>query len=266
MYHDQTGRSVFVASSPKRIISLVPSQTELLYHLGLSDEVVAITKFCIHPDSWYRTKPRIGGTKNVDINAVRSLQPDLVIANKEENLKEQVEAIAMFAPVWTSDIARLGDAFTMIAEVGRLTDRAGEATALLASLRDRFEGMEKSMQQKKKIRAAYLIWRDPWMSVGGDTFISDMLSRAGFENVFGELARYPVVTVEAIKEAGAELVLLSSEPYPFAAKHREELSAVLPYTAIQLVDGEIFSWYGSRLLQAKTYIDSLRASLEGHKS
>ncbi len=135
-------------SIPQRIVSLVPSQTELLYSLGLDDRVVGITKFCVHPEEWFRTKTRVGGTKTVHIDKVLSLAPNLVIANKEENVKEQVEAIAEKVPVWVSDINNLSDAYHMIAEIGRLTDTEEKASSLAADINRRFTKLEKDLSEK----------------------------------------------------------------------------------------------------------------------
>lgn len=239
---------------PSRIVSLVPSQTELLYDLGLDTAVAGITKFCIHPGDWFNTKPRIGGTKTINIDQVKKLQPDLIIANKEENVKEQVAALSTFCPVWTSDTSNLAQALEMIASIGTITGTAGKAAAIVNGIRDCFLSLPASTRM---LRAAYLIWQDPYMTIGGDTFIHDMLTRSGFENVFKNQQRYPVISVDDIKESDCEVLLLSSEPYPFKQQHVEALQRQLPSTKVILADGEMFSWYGSRLLQAPAYFSAL---------
>lgn len=256
VYIDQLGREVVLQAVPQRIVSLVPSQTELLADLGLENEVVGITKFCVHPREWFRSKKRIGGTKNIHIEAVRSLRPDLVLANKEENVQEQVEALAAEFPVWTSAIGGLDASLAMIRSVGTLTGRAQRGANIAARIRRAFDGLKNTAPP---IPAAYLIWKDPMMTVGGDTFISEMLSRAGFRNVFADRERYPAVTPAAILHSGCRVLLLSSEPFPFTEKHVRELAQQLPGVAIRLVDGELFSWYGSRLLHAPAYFKGLRA-------
>lgn len=235
----------------QRIVSLVPSQTELLYDLGLNDEVVGITKFCVHPGKWFRAKTRIGGTKNIHIDKIQSLQPDLVIANKEENIKEQVEALQQFAKVYVSDVNNLSEALKMIREIGELVNKKEQAVVLSNSIEEKFLQIKSKQVQKKT--AAYFIWKDPYMVAGGETFINDMMQYAGLENIFQDLPRYPETTVDDLKQMNCDYVLLSSEPYPFKQKHIDELQPLLPATKIILVDGEMFSWYGSRLLLSAEY-------------
>ncbi len=255
-FADQIGNHITLPSLPKRIVSLVPSQTELLYDLGLEDEIVGITKFCVHPEKWFREKPRVGGTKSVDINKLRSLQPDLVIANREENVKEQVEEIAKFCPVWTSDISTVEEALTMIHHVAHITGKEAQGREIIHGIKESMDQMERF----STIRTVYLVWKDPYMTVGGDTFISDMMAKAGFVNVFQGSTRYPELSPEDLVHADAELILLSSEPYPFKDKHVQELSTWLPGKKIMLADGEMFSWYGSRMLKAAEYLTGLRGN------
>lgn len=255
VYTDQTGRTVSLTANPKRIISLVPSQTEWLHALGLDKEVVGITKFCVHPTEWFRNKQRVGGTKALDIAKIRALQPDLVIAGKEENVKEQVE---LLGPVWTSDVGNISQAFEMMRSLAEITGREAQASAFLTKLENEYRAFR---FQGRLVRTAYLIWQDPYMAAGGDTFISDMLRHTGFENVFAGSRRYPEVSISLLKELGTELVLLSSEPFPFGEKHLAGLSEQLPGIRAALADGEMFSWYGSRMQYALPYISGLRNSL-----
>lgn len=257
-FTDMLGRQVEVAWPPERIVSLVPSQTELLADLGLEEEVVGITKFCVHPNRWFRSKQRVGGTKQLHLDRIRALQPDLIIGNKEENLKEQITALADEFPVWISDVNDLGSALKMITAIGELVGRPQQGRELSQAIRQAFASLRKT---KPPIRAAYFIWRRPWMVAGGDTFISDMMQRAGFENVFGNLQRYPEVGAAELKAAQPQLLLLSSEPYPFKQEHAEELLAGLENCRALLVDGEMFSWYGSRMLKAADYLANLQSQL-----
>lgn len=266
---DQTGNRVVLNTwPPKRIVSLVPSQTELLHYLGLEDEVIGITKFCVHPQSWFKTKTRVGGTKAVNIEAVKALAPDLIIANKEENVKEQVESLQAISPVWVSDINNLDDALEMIKRVGEMVDKAQKSTELAAQIQSAFYGLDELTYQSTNqlinpstIPVTYLIWREPYMTVGGDTFISDMLSRAGFKNVFDHTTRYPQITLEEIAGTNCRYIFLSSEPYPFKEKHAAEINRVLPHIKTVFVDGEMFSWYGNRLLLAAQYFKELKQFL-----
>lgn len=242
---------------PKRIISLVPSQTELLYDIGLQAETIGITKFCIHPTTWFKIKERVGGTKTINLAKIKELKPHLVIANKEENVREQVEAIGKDFPVWLTDINNLEEALQMIEDIGALTGKQTEATALTISIQKSFDQLEKHKTQNTKPKTAYLIWQKPYMSVGGDTFINNMLQQCGFENIFSHKTRYPQTSIRELQIANCELLLLSSEPYPFKQKHVDELSIHLPGVKILLVDGEFFSWYGSRLVKAPEYFKKL---------
>lgn len=255
LYTDQLGRTIELTAAPKRIISLVPSQTKLLFDLGLEEEVVGITKFCVHPDHWFRTKTRIGGTKQLHLDEIRALQPDLVIANKEENVRGQVEEVAHEFPVWTSDVNNLADALEMIVSIGALTNRSLKAQQVSDQIEKSFALLP---SRERKISSCYLIWRDPWMTVGGDTFINEMMNMAGFQNCFADRERYPEISIEEMQAANCQLLLLSSEPYPFGQNHAEELRALLPRTKMILVDGEMFSWYGSRLLKAAAYFKQLQ--------
>lgn len=256
---DQMGRIVNVPETPKRIISLVPSQTELLYDLGMLDEVVGQTLFCIHPKTMHLVKPRVGGTKNLNLDKIRTLNPDLIIGNKEENDKQQIEQLMSEFPVWMSDIQNLDDALKMINSVADLVGRKEEGAALVNRVTGDFKLLK---SEKHKIKCLYLIWRNPYLAAGKDTFINDMLNRNGWNNLAaGEPGRYPELTLDRIKSLNPNLVLLSSEPYPFSEKHLQEIQLLLPETRILLVDGESFSWYGSRLLRSAAYFIELQRTL-----
>ena len=245
---------------PKRIVSLVPSQTELLYDLGLDAETIGITKFCVHPQSWFKTKERVGGTKTIHIEKIQQLEPDLIIANKEENVKQQIEALAIDYPVWVTDVNNLADALQMIEDIGKITGKPKAANTLISNTAGAFSEIPK---MKLPVKTAYLIWRKPYMTAGGDTFINDMLQLCGFENIFAGKARYPETSIAELQTAGCQLLLLSSEPYPFKQKHIDELSGQLPGIKIILADGEMFSWYGSRLLRSPAYFTQLIAQIQG---
>jgi ABC-type Fe3+-hydroxamate transport system substrate-binding protein len=262
VYTDQLQRSITLEKIPQRIISLVPSQTELLFDLGLDENVVGITKFCIHPNKWFRTKTRIGGTKNININTIHSLKPDLIIGNKEENVKEQIEELSTELPVWMSDVNNLDDALSMIQSIGEITGKEDKALHISADIKQGFEKLSEH-RFKLPITVAYLIWKDPLIAVGGNTFIDDMLFRCGFRNVFKHIARYPEIDVQQIRDADCEFLFLSSEPYPFKEPHANSLGEALPSTNIILVDGEMFSWYGSRLTTAATYFENLIDEIGG---
>lgn len=242
-----------------RIVSLVPSITELLYSLGLSEQVVGITKFCVHPNEWFTTKTRIGGTKNIHIEKIKSLTPTLVIANKEENVKEQVESITAFTRVHLTDVSNYEDAIKMIEEIGLITDTTEKAAELIHTINSHFAELYElsNTQQLQSTPCAYLIWQDPYMTIGGDTYINDLLNKIGFVNVFANHSRYPAITLSDIEQSHCKVLFLSSEPYPFKQIHIDLLQKYFPQKIILLVDGEMFSWYGSRLLEAPKYFKSL---------
>lgn len=239
----------------RRIVSLVPSLTELLYDLGLDEEVVGITKFCVRPQNWFRTKTRVGGTKDFKLERISALLPDLIIANKEENDQEDVEALQTDFPVLLTDIKTVDDALAAIQHIG---ERVGRAKAAARITKD-IHAMRGPVSPQGN--AAYLIWRQPYMVAGGDTFISSMLQEAGFRNAYGHLGRYPAISLEELGTLEADFLLLSSEPFPFREKHAAELAAVCPDKRVLLVDGEMFSWYGSRMLRAYAYFRNLREGL-----
>lgn len=253
-FTDQLGNQITAPFPPKRIISLVPSQTELLADLGLDKELVGITKFCVHPESWLKTKTIVGGTKKFNLDVIDSLNPDLIIGNKEENYLEGIEELRSKYPVWMSDIVTLEDSFAMIRQVGELTGSEAKALQLINQISDSFL----SIETLPAFRTLYLIWQNPWMGVAPGTFIHEMITAAGLQNCLSHQTRYPELTQEQIVSLNPELILLSSEPYPFVQKHVNEMSSLFPTTKILLVDGEMFSWYGSRLKKFPDYLKLLR--------
>jgi ABC-type Fe3+-hydroxamate transport system substrate-binding protein len=256
-YTDQCGESIELTGIPSRIISIVPSQTELLFALGLDKEVIGITKFCIHPLSWFKSKVIVGGTKVLNMQKIDELKPDLIIANKEENDKEQILELRQKHRVWTSDIITIKDSLDMIRKVGELVGRKNEAIELTHQIQSNF--LLNKREENKKIRTAYLIWQNPLMTVNEKTFIHAMLSEFGMENIYGEndTSRYPEISLEQLQKDQPELLILSSEPFPFAEKHRSYFAENLPGCKVILADGEMFSWYGSRMLDAPDYMRNL---------
>jgi ABC-type Fe3+-hydroxamate transport system substrate-binding protein len=257
-FEDMMGRKVDIAFPPKRIISLVPSQTELLFDLGLNEEVLGITKFCTHPKEWLGKKTKVGGTKKLNLDTIKELKPDLIIANKEENTQAEIEELAKYFPVWISDIKTIEDACVMIQQVANMVDKKEIAFSLINEIKRGFSAIIPSTQV---LSVAYLIWKNPWMTVGDDTFIHDVIHQIGWHNVYDMQQRYPETTIEGLQKLNPDLILLSSEPYPFSAKHINELQGHFPQTKILLVDGEMFSWYGSRLKYAANYLQQLLHSI-----
>ncbi len=258
---DALGRSVTLETPPQRIISLVPSQTELLAYLELGDRVAGITRFCVRPESWQDEKTIVGGTKQINLDRAADLAPDFILANHEENTPDDVEALADLAPAYVTDVPAVPDALAMIRAVGTLVDRPGPAEQLADTIEQRFDALELT----PPIRAAYLIWREPFMTIGHDTIIHDIMTRGGFANVFGDRTRYPEVTLDALRTAAPDVLLLPDEPFPFPQKDpfSDDLREALPNTCIQFVDGQLFSWYGPRLRETPAYLADLHAQVVG---
>lgn len=236
---DQMGRQVAVPDSPKRIVSLVPSQTEFLIDLGAP--VVGRTKFCIHPNDRVRELPIIGGTKNFRFDAIDDLNPDLIIGNREENYQEGIDQLAEKYPVWMSDITSLEDATNMMDALGTICGLPDQSDEIIQNVKRALQKVKHSLTGK----VVYLMWKDPWMAVGRDTFINEILIHLGYENLVRK-DRYPELTLDEIKQLKPDLILLSSEPYPFKESHVESCRLLFD-SECQLVDGELYSWYGSRL-------------------
>lgn len=258
MVRDQLGNTIHLDQRPKRIVSLVPSQTELLYHLGLEDDVVGITKFCVHPREWFRSKERIGGPKKVKIDKVKKLSPDLIIANKEENTKEDVEALRAIAPVWISDVFNLEDALEMIDQVSTICRKEKEGREIIHQVKTNFKRL-RTVQHNPKV--VYMIWKKPYMAVASNTFIDHILTQQlGFINILENEVRYPEIELDRLSEV--DFVFLSTEPYPFKEKHIPEFKEYFPNAQIEIVDGEFFTWYGSRLIDAPRYFEELLKVVE----
>ena len=247
---DQMQRSVELTFPLKRIISLVPSQTELLHYFELEKEVVGITKFCVHPQNWFSTKQRIGGTKKLSIQEIIDLQPDLVIGNKEENTKEDISILEKVVPVWMSDVNTFDAALDFILKVGLLCGKMDEAKKLSSEIAGGFKKLETIGQGRSVL---YFIWDEPAFVVGKNTFIDAMISKIGFTNIC-KAERYPALA--DLKNINPDFVFLSSEPFPFSENHSKKFQELFPSSKVILVDGEMFSWYGSRMLLASDYFKS----------
>jgi ABC-type Fe3+-hydroxamate transport system substrate-binding protein len=253
VFIDQCGSMIRLPGVPSRIISLVPSQTELLYDLGLGERVVGITKYCIHPAEAQHEKAVVGGTKNFDIKKILDLQPDLVIGNKEENDRERIVSLHRHVPVWMSDIDNLEGALSMIRGLGAITGTDEKSITLSHEIQHAFQQIRRAAHK----RVLYLIWKKPWMAAAGMTFINSMLTLMGLENTLGSATRYPEISEQQIRDISPEVIMLSSEPFPFQEKHIGELMSISPASKVMLVDGEMFSWYGSRLRFSPSYFNSL---------
>ena len=260
---DQLGTSHSFEITPKRIISLVPSQTELLYDLGQEAKIVGITKFCVHPYHFKSTKKVIGGTKKVHFEKIRLLQPDLIIANKEENTKEIVEELSKICPVWVTNIITFEDNLQMISDFGQLLNCRIEAQKWIDKINFAYQDFLIFIKDKPFKKAAYFIWANPYMVAGSDNFINEMLKLNHFENIYDTKGRYPEIELEKmLSDGNPDLVLLSSEPFPFKEEHALEIGRFTNHAKTVFVDGEMFSWYGSRILKAFGYFKMLHKNIE----
>lgn len=251
---DDLQRTVLFQFPPKRIISLCPSITETLYALHLSDQIVGRTRYCIHPASQIKRAKIVGGTKQIKEDIVAQLKPDLIIAEKEENPKEMIENLAKNFPVYVTNVENYNDALKMISSLGRICKREESAEKLVKEIIKRFQ----QLHLVDQARVAYVIWKKPYMVAGNHTFIHAILEKCGFINVFKDYpGRYPVVTIEDLKQANLNFIFLSSEPYPFKDRDKIEFVTNVPSAKPILVDGEIFSWYGVRMIKAVDYINHL---------
>jgi len=263
---DQIGNTFTFQASPKRIVSLVPSQTELLYDLGLEESIVGITKFCVHPYHLKSTKKIVGGTKKVSYDKIAGLQPDIIIANKEENTLEIVEELQKICPVWVTDIITIEDNFNMISDFGQLFNCRTESQKWSDKIRFAYDDFQKFIAEKTIRKAAYFIWKNPYMAAGEDNFINEMLKLNHFKNIYDgnpkTPGRYPEVIIQKMRIQGdPEVVFLSSEPYPFKDEDAFEIGRFTHHAKVVFVDGEMFSWYGSRILKAFSYFKKLHERL-----
>lgn len=257
---DQLGRTLIFTQSPITVVSTVPSITEFLCDLGLEEKIIGITKFCIYPESVFRSKERIGGTKTLKVDRILELAPDLIIANKEENTKDQIEELAEHLNIYVSDVFDIQTNEEMMDAIAKIFDKAKEVKVL----KEQINNNQNLLLNYKfpLLKAMYIIWQNPIMSVGGDTFIHYMMETAGFQNVLHKNKRYPSLKAEQLRAYKPDILLLSSEPFPFSEKHIQFFRDLLPNTKIELVDGSFFSWYGSRVARAFEYFISLRKSIK----
>ena len=261
-FYDQLNRKIELKEIPQRIVSLVPSQTELLVDLGLREKIVGVTKFCVHPRDLRKEKKVVGGTKQVHFDRISDLEPDIILCNKEENTEEMVAVLENIAPVHVSDIKTIDDSLQLIGDYGEIFAVTGEASEIVKQIETSRKDFQEEMQEIPERKAAYFIWKDPWMVVGKDTFIDHLLELNRFKNVFlEEGSRYPEIELEQLEQKKVELVLLSTEPFPFKSKDRDKVKKEVGKASVQIVDGEFFSWYGSRLLFAFAYFRKLQAVL-----
>ncbi len=256
---DHVGRRLSFSFPPQRIVSLCPSITRTLFDLGLGQRVLGRTQFCIHPAGDVKKAAVVGGTKQVKYERIDEIRPDLIIAEKEENPREMVERLADSYPVYVADVENVADALHMIRDLGEITDCRTEADHLA----DKIDRLFRTLPDFSPRKAAYFIWQNPYMAAGKNTFIHDMMQYAGLRNVFAhKKERYPQVTKDEVRKAAPDVIILSSEPFPFKESHRQEFLKELPKgTSVLLADGEVFSWYGSKMLDAPDYFIDLRSRM-----
>lgn len=259
LFKDQLNREIEITRTPQRIISLVPSLTELLVDLGLENNLVGITKFCIYPKHLLKTKTIVGGTKQVHLDKIKALKPDFILGNKEENTQAIVTAVSQVAPTYVSDIYSIKDTLGLINQLSIILDCKQQAAIIEKQIKKERAEFSEFIKNKTSKKVAYFIWANPYMVVGGNNFINEMLKLNKFKNVYAASNRYPEITLEELKET--DYILLSSEPFPFKTKHKKWFKNHTKEKII-LVAGEPFSWYGSRLIKAFDYFKKLHVSLQ----
>lgn len=264
---DASGALVVLPASPTRIVSLVPSLTELCFDLGLEDRMAGATIFCTEPRDRVSRLPRVGREKDPDLGRIRSLAPDLVLANVEENRREVVEALrAEGVAVWVVYPRSVAEGIVLVRELGEMTGAGSTGAALAARLEARLAQVVARTAARPRARVFCPIWRNPYMTVARDTYVHDMLSVCGGDNVFGHRStRYPTVTLEEVAAARPEVVLLPDEPYRFRPVHLADLEPLAETPALRagrvhFVDGKLLSWYGTRIGAALERLPVLLAS------
>ncbi|WP_456375940.1 ABC transporter substrate-binding protein [Lutibacter sp.] len=265
IFKDQLGREISLTNTPKRIISLVPSQTELLCDLALENEIVGITKYCIHPYHLKSTKKIIGGTKKVDFEKIKALNPDFILCNKEENSYNFLPELEKIAPTYFSDINTIQDAIDLILSLGSIFNRRTESANLAYKIKFKLTNFKQFIKDKPSRKVAYFIWANPWMVAGNDTYINEMLKLNKFENIYNNMSRYPKVEISKIRHEGdPAIIILSSEPFSFKDAHAMEIASYTNRSVTVFGNGEMFSWFGSRIILAFDYFKELHKKLESH--
>ncbi|GGE31142.1 ABC transporter substrate-binding protein [Psychroflexus planctonicus] len=255
--NDQLGNPIHIKQIPKRIISLVPSQTELVVDLGMRKSLVGITKFCVHPKSLKSEVEMVGGTKSVHLDKIEALQPDLILCNKEENTPEMVKALQQIAEVHVADVTTFSDAYQLISDYGKIFQQQEKAEELVADIQNQFTELRAIQQSKQEQKVTYFIWKNPWMVAANHTFINSVLNELGLKNAFAHLERYPEVDLQNLPET--DWIFLSSEPFPFK---KDDFSAFVDKRLkLEVVDGESFSWFGSRMKKTFPYFKELLEKL-----
>jgi ABC-type Fe3+-hydroxamate transport system substrate-binding protein len=246
-----------------RIVSLCPSLTELVFDLGRGDDLVGITRFCVHPADRVGAVEQVGGTKDPGIERIVELAPDLVLLNREENRIEDAEALeAAGVPCHASMPRTVEETAEMVRSIAAALDRPAEGEAIACDIEERSARVRAAAEGARPVRWAYLIWREPWMTVNRDTFVDALLGQAGGVNAFGDRPdRYPRITTAELVTADPDVVLLCTEPFPFQEKHVAELAGETGFAPerFRIVDGEYLSWHGSRTPDGIDYAAGLMA-------
>jgi ABC-type Fe3+-hydroxamate transport system substrate-binding protein len=262
---DDLGDELTLDDVPRRIVSLVPSVTETVIALGAADRLAGVTNYCVYPADIVKDIPKVGGTKGFSFESIDAARPDLILANKEENRKHQIEKLRERYPVFVTYPRTVEQAIKMILDLGVLTGTEERASELAASCDHFLESMEPAIAGPP-LRTACMIWRDPWMAVGPDSYVSALLDRVGFVNVFTEAdGRYPETTLDAVIERRPEVIILPSEPYEFGKADQEELDRFLEGRGVAAttlrMDGSLLTWFGSRTLKGLRFFYETKARL-----
>jgi len=267
---DATGRELALGRAPRRIVSLIPSVTETLFALGLDEAIVGVTVYCVEPRAGVARKTKVGGEKNPKLELIRELTPDLVIANVEENLKTHVDRLREWGiPVWVTFPRTVAEGIGMVRDLGELTATRTRAAAIADELEALLGRVHARTAARPSVRVFYPIWRAPYMTINADTYVHDMLAVCGGRNVFGDRPdRYPTISLEGVRAAGPDVIVLPDEPFRFRATHVQDFAPYpdIPAVArgrIHLMDGKLFCWYGPRIGDALRTLPEIFARATG---
>lgn len=250
---DHLQRNVHYHYPPQKIISLCPAITKTLYALKLDSQIIGRTKYCLYPQHKVNNAVIVGGTKNINLQLIQSLQPDLIIAEKEENTKEIVETLEKYFPVYVAEVQSIDGAYKMMKSVGDITGKKEESEMLISSIKAKFQTLPNAQGK----RVAYVIWKKPYMAVGNHTYIHSLLNKLGFINPFASLeGRYPIITEQQFQDANLDYVFLATEPFPFKETHLHEFLQMVPNSQPIIVNGEMF-WYGATMINIAQYFQTL---------
>lgn len=259
-FFDDLGNELTFEKTPKRIISLVPSLTETLYDLNLEENILGITKSCTHPVHFKHTKTIIGDVKDVEIEKIKDLQPHIVFCNKGENSLETIKKLQEFTQVYVTVVKTIDDSIRLVEKLGLILNRRVDAKLINHKINLKLEDFTQFIKEYDVKKAGYFIGYNPWVAAGDNTFINALLALNKFENIYtNKEDMYPIIEAKKIRlEGDPDFVFFPSHPFAFNDKHIFEMGRFTHHASAVYVDGQMFSWFGSRLIKSFDYFKSLR--------